>query len=259
MFDPDARDNNNTDRYFFRFVVSSSFEKGTYTLPVGVELQVSESRSGEQKESEGLRVPQQERSRETLGRMAAAAERLLGERPFREITVEEIAGRAGVSKGAFYARFDSKDALLHYLGRSRFRTVLEDWSSFLSTERWQQRPLRAFSDAFVERVLGIYREHEAVMREFVRRARLEPEPEVRERGRRLNEHVLEGVRSVLADHPESLDHPAPERAVRHGVDLVRATVADRVLFSSDPGGGGGGNDAFEAEVARALRRYWGIE
>ena len=62
-----------------------------------------------------IHPPRQARSEETLERLLDAAEELLAERGFDEITVPEIASKAKSSVGAFYARFKDKDGLLHAL------------------------------------------------------------------------------------------------------------------------------------------------
>ena len=56
--------------------------------------------------------PVQQRSRETAERITAAALSLLERKSFAELKVTEIARKAGVSVGGFYARFPSKEALL---------------------------------------------------------------------------------------------------------------------------------------------------
>lgn len=61
------------------------------------------------------RQPRQARSQRTLDALLDAAETLLAERPFHDIAITEIIGRAGSSAGAFYARFPDKEALLHAL------------------------------------------------------------------------------------------------------------------------------------------------
>jgi AcrR family transcriptional regulator len=64
------------------------------------------------KRPDRIRKPQQDRSRETLTRMFDAAERLMAERPFEKVTVQQIVKEAGTTTGAFYTRFTDKDALL---------------------------------------------------------------------------------------------------------------------------------------------------
>src|SRR5438045_4033157 len=59
--------------------------------------------------------PVQQRGRETMERFPRAAEELLQDRPFEEISVQDIARRAKRPIGSFYARFRGKDALIPFL------------------------------------------------------------------------------------------------------------------------------------------------
>lgn len=62
-----------------------------------------------------MRPPKQERSRETLERILAAAEEVLDGRTFSEVSVEQILLRADVNRSSFYARFKTKEDLLPLL------------------------------------------------------------------------------------------------------------------------------------------------
>jgi AcrR family transcriptional regulator len=55
---------------------------------------------------------EQERSRRTKAALVAAAERLWGEQGVDAVTVAQLCGQAGVSKGLFYFYFASKEDLL---------------------------------------------------------------------------------------------------------------------------------------------------
>ncbi len=62
-----------------------------------------------------VRPPVQERSQKTMERLLAAAEARIVEVGFEKATIADIAKRADSSVGAFYARFNDKDALLRCL------------------------------------------------------------------------------------------------------------------------------------------------
>lgn len=72
--------------------------------------------------------PKQNRSRQTLKAILQAALDLLAAKPFHEVSVTEIVSRAGVSVGAFYSRFASKESLLDALDAQlseEFRYLLD--------------------------------------------------------------------------------------------------------------------------------------
>ena len=62
-----------------------------------------------------VHAPRQERSRKTFEALLDAAEALGVEKTYDQISVQEIASLAGFTVGAFYARFQSKSALLQAL------------------------------------------------------------------------------------------------------------------------------------------------
>ncbi|MCB5424073.1 TetR/AcrR family transcriptional regulator [Altererythrobacter sp. CC-YST694] len=70
-------------------------------------------------------VPMQERSRKTAERFVQVALQLLREKTFAELSVAELARKAGRSVGVFYQRFNSKDDFLHVLLSAYFREALE--------------------------------------------------------------------------------------------------------------------------------------
>src|SRR5690606_36160352 len=83
-----------------------------------------QAREGGSEAGAGLVPARQARSRRTQEKLLAAAERLLARRVLDSLTVADIAGEAGVSVGAFYARFEGKQALVPLLG-ARYAVTLE--------------------------------------------------------------------------------------------------------------------------------------
>lgn len=63
-------------------------------------------------ELRGVVPPKQQRSRETVAKILAATDRLVVDRSFREITVQDLCNEAGVSASSFYARFPTKEDVL---------------------------------------------------------------------------------------------------------------------------------------------------
>ena len=110
----------------------------------------------------------QKRSRKTYDALIATAFELLERREFDEISIAELAQKAGYSVGAFYARFKSKDELfdamleLHIENRrttrahqfatasdsTLIRTVLEDTIQYYWSRRnfWRAALFRSIRD-----------------------------------------------------------------------------------------------------------------
>ncbi len=75
--------------------------------------------------SQTIRAPKQERSKETLHRLMEAAEKLMSDRPFEKITLQQLVTEAKTTTGSFYARFSDKYAMLAALFEEHMNNVNE--------------------------------------------------------------------------------------------------------------------------------------
>ena len=62
--------------------------------------------------SQGIKPARQARSEETRAKLLKAFSELLREKSFDDLTIGEIAGRAGLAVGTVYRRFENKDAFI---------------------------------------------------------------------------------------------------------------------------------------------------
>jgi AcrR family transcriptional regulator len=90
-----------------------------------------------------------DRQREERERLILeAAEELLAEKGYHEMSIDEIAARVGVSKGTVYLHFPSKEELvLAYLGRS-MRRFMQEATDALNTSASPSAKLRALMELF---------------------------------------------------------------------------------------------------------------
>src|SRR5512143_1597855 len=88
----------------------------------------------------------QQRSEETRGRIMEAAIKLFSERGFDASSVDDICAEAGVSKGAFYHHFESKQALFLALLDGWLRTI--DSAIEASLDRTAPETFLAMTEAF---------------------------------------------------------------------------------------------------------------
>lgn len=70
---------------------------------------------------------------ETKKKLYEIAERLFTERHFSDVNVEDITDEAGITKGAFYVHFGSKDALIAILIADHATRADADYKSFLES------------------------------------------------------------------------------------------------------------------------------
>ena len=76
-----------------------------------------------------IATPRQARSEQTLQRILAACDALLAQRPFEQISMQDIASEAGVSVGNLYNRFSDKEGLVNHViagHQGRIRTMFAE-------------------------------------------------------------------------------------------------------------------------------------
>lgn len=70
---------------------------------------------------------------ETKRKLYEVADKLFAEHDFADISVEDITDAAGITKGAFYVHFESKDALIALLIQDYTVRADTDYKAFLDT------------------------------------------------------------------------------------------------------------------------------
>lgn len=206
----------------------------------------------------GVEAPKQDRSRRSYNRILEATAELLARRPFDEITVDEIAERAGYTKGAFYHRFDSKAVLLRHLVARLTSGALEAWRDFLDPAEWKEVSLADFLEAYIHRLVNIYSRSTHLMGAFSFEARWGSDEVLRETAAHLNREVLAGFQAVVLDHADELA-PAvrsdPREAVRFWMTSLAALLQSTWLWRDDAMAPRADAPAIEAQARRLLVPY----
>ena len=174
------------------------------------------------------RVPQQKRSKESLERLLDAAEEQIRAEGIGSLTIANVVGRAGLSVGAFYARFPDRNALLHAV-QSRFHDRVEP----LLLERLvvEVRPQKSLSDA-VERAVDLLVEHVMGERELSRAFMMSSvfDPVLRSRGEQVNRARREVLVSLLLPHRDEIGHPDPVLAIYMAYGMFAAVIRGALVF-----------------------------
>jgi AcrR family transcriptional regulator len=98
------------------------------------------------------RTPQRERRARTRAALLRAAGRVFAEHGFHQATLEAVAGEAGVSKGALYHYFPSKEQLFLALLEDRLGAGLDDIEAVVAERGTDSRHLGAATDTFLRRI-----------------------------------------------------------------------------------------------------------
>lgn len=172
----------------------------------------------------GFRPPKQDRSQETLNRMAQAALELMEERGVEGATVADIVDRAGASVGSFYARFPGKDDLIHYLRTRVWTEAREWWDDALRAESWEGLSLDRVVEGVVSLLLRSFRA------DYHRRRILggDPggDPEAAAHRLAFHGHVLKTLTPLFMANQEQVTHPEPARAVSFGYRFVVGAIRE---------------------------------
>lgn len=174
-----------------------------------------------------VRPPVQGRSRRTLVRILRATERLVAEKPFDQVSVDEIVRAAGSSKGAFYARFRDKESLLRALAQDYYAGARLTAEAVLCPDRWADVPAQDVVHGLVEFLVEHTRPRHGLFRSFVHRAIRAPEYQVLEET--SNRFVAEGVAELLRDSLPGLEPDELRRRVTVAVAVVFGTLLKTFL------------------------------
>jgi AcrR family transcriptional regulator len=205
-----------------------------------------------------IRPAQQARSQQTLERLLDSAEALIADKGFDDVTVAEIAARAGLSVGAVYARFRDKMGVLHSLQNRFVDEAHLTTDAAFDSDRWEGASIEEIVSELVAFLVEIHRERSGVLRELLVRTRSDP-PMV-ERKERVVAHVSERLCSLLLPRAERIRHPDPAAAVAFGLRLVLGTLEQAILFGEGaPFGIHASDEKLAAELTRAFLGYLGVD
>lgn len=207
------------------------------------------------------RTPRQPRSKQTEERILRAFGELLEVSRFEDVSVQQVAGRAGVSVGGFYARFGSKDdALLHLLYAGYVRGALALAERVLDPARWEGVGIAPIAHAYFRLILDAGHGHNGVLRELVSRTRVNPEA-VRDSDAwaGFRQGIHEPFRRLLNARMEEVDHPDPPFALRFAFSACSSALREAVLFAHmEPSMAPVDEPTLARELARMFCRYLGV-
>jgi AcrR family transcriptional regulator len=112
----------------------------------------------------GILPTQQRRSQETTVALLEAAAAMLRERSLDELSIEELSRRVGVTIGAFYGRFESKDAFFSALMSLAARRALAALRTAVSDEDNLGTGLEQACRRIVEVAVDVVRRNVGVVR-----------------------------------------------------------------------------------------------
>ncbi len=181
---------------------------------------------------DGLRPPQQERSRRTLEHLLQAGAEVLAERGYDGLSVAEVCRRAGISAGALYTRFEGKDALV----RAIHAQVMADLSAevaalYAPSPEWDALPTPVLIEQAVRGLVSHFRGHAAIVRAIVLRAAVDSV--MRAEGAIAVGRMADAFTRLLLTRAADVAAADPEATVRAAFTMVFETTSWDVTFGSE--------------------------
>jgi AcrR family transcriptional regulator len=207
------------------------------------------------------REARQARSRDTQARIVQALRELVAQRAPGDIGVHEIAARAGVSVGGFYARFASKDhALAHVLYEGYVADAVRLAGTALDEARWEGQPIGPIVAAYFRLMVEAGRPHLPVVRELVHRTRENPEEMAGDPAwTRFREAVHAPFLRLMHARRGEITHRDPDLALRVGFSATSSALRETLLFGHmTPAMGPLSDDTLVSELTRMLCAYLGV-
>ena len=180
--------------------------------------------------SEWVRQPRQARSEETLNRFLTATAELLAERPFVDISVNDICARADRTVGSFYARFGDKACVLRVLVEQVAADLHDQARQWWVPETFEGGTIVEVVERSVDAVLTAYRDAGPVFHA----AAIDAPNEPAFRDARLGVWIACGecFGDVLAVRRGEIGHPDPARAGQLALMAVISMIDVRMIYGS---------------------------
>ncbi len=177
----------------------------------------------------GVAPSRQKRSRETTLALLRAGATMLRTRSLAELSIEALCAEVGVTVGAFYSRFESKEAYFNAL----MALASRDGEQRLDDIR---RPspdasLDALCHIIVAGIIGWMRHHEGVLRAALQHD--DTRPDTWSAFKALARTTTERATPLLLPVMGKGRGPAKRRAIAFGFQVVLGTLVNAIL--NDPG------------------------
>jgi AcrR family transcriptional regulator len=174
----------------------------------------------------------QERSQRTEAALARAVAELTKEKPFEEVTVAEVAERAGVAVGTVYRRFRDKRALLHLADTAFIDDTRDAFDVELSDERMDGLTLEQVARTYVDLMIRKFRQHRTAILQVQRNADPGDGAIYARRAAGFNAHVHGRFRDLLRQRRREITHPDLETALNLAIFFASAAARDAVWRQS---------------------------
>src|SRR3954453_7479940 len=174
----------------------------------------------------------QQRSRETTAAVLAAGAGRVARHSLAELSIEALCRQVGATVGAFYSRFESKEAYFNALMALAARDGESRLSRMKQDRRLTETDLAALSRLLVRGTIGWIRNHEGVLRAALQHDDTKPDrwSTFKELARANVANATPILLRVMGPGRKA----AKTRAIAFGFQLVLGTLVNAILNNPGP-------------------------
>ncbi len=178
-----------------------------------------------------LKIPQQERSKETLQKLLDATETILSQEPAKELSLRQVLKLSGVSNGSFYSRFPNKEALIRECWKSLVATVDENVDR--NVDELTDQPLETKVHHLLKWQVNRYHKYKGVFRAYLNLART---TQLRPTDDNLKSYAKLGkkTRDFLMASASEINHPNPEHAIEIACFVTYSAARELIFYPHLP-------------------------
>lgn len=179
----------------------------------------------------GVAPSRQKRSRETTLALLTAGAEMLRQRSLAQLSIEALCSEVGATVGAFYSRFESKDAYFNALMALAARDGERRIADMAADRSGRDADLSARCHQLVRGVIGWMRAHEGVLRAALQHD--DNKPDKWTPFKALARGNTERATPLLLPAMGKGRRAAKSRAIAFGFQVVLGTLVNAIL--NDPG------------------------
>lgn len=179
----------------------------------------------------GVTPSRQKRSREMTAALLQAGADMLRTRSLAELSIEALCSKVGATVGAFYSRFESKEAYFNTLMELAARDGERRLSAMTGNAPLKDASLAELCRLLVSRIIGWIRNHEGVLRAALQHDDTRPDKWNTFKG--LARATAAGATPPLLRAMGKGRAAAKTRGIAFGLQVVLGTLVNAIL--NDPG------------------------
>ena len=179
----------------------------------------------------GVTPSRQKRSREMTAALLEAGADMLRTRSLAELSIEALCAKVGATVGAFYSRFESKEAYFNALIELAARDGARRLSAMTANAALKDTSLAELCRVLVSGIIGWIRNHEGVLRAALQHDDTRPDRWTTFKG--LARASVAGATPALLRAMGKGRAAAKTRGIAFGFQVVLGTLVNAIL--NDPG------------------------